>query len=363
MTVEPFTVHIAGTGSYQPGDPIDNATMEALVGPLPDDVLEGLTIVRRFWMIDPITGRHLDSNSGMATKAARVALADAELEPADVDLIIVATGTPDFTLPAVVNLVQEGLGIEECATMELRSGGAGVPQAMEIARAAMAAGRHRTAIIIGSEAISPAMAPVFLEKDPAKIRMRDRMPLFMFGDGAGAIVLRADQRPGGLYPGATAAVGGLRKPGIHAIGGGTHAPMLEQQRGKKLVDLKVDVVGAGEFTPVMIAKSLTGTLDASGLDARDIDWCLIPEGNAGWMLDSMRERGVLTPEWEELDGRIVDNLAMTGACGCAAVPLFLDHGRRSGDFKPGQRGVIIGVEATKWIYAGIACDWTAGVPA
>jgi 3-oxoacyl-[acyl-carrier-protein] synthase-3 len=80
------------------------------------------------------------------------------------------------------------------------------------------------------------------------------------------------------------------------------------------------------------------------------------------MLDSMRELGILTPEWQALDGRIFDNLALTGACGCAAVPLFLDHAWRTGMIKPGQRVVLIGVEATKWIYAGIVCDWTAPPP-
>lgn len=353
---------IIGTGGYQPGEPITNDTIAKLVGPLPDDVLAGLSITQRYWMIDPETGEHLDSNSGMSYKAAISALDAAGVRADEVDLMIMATGTPDFTLPPSVNLVQEMLGLEKCATLEIRSGGAGAAQGLELARMWLESGQYHTALVIGTEVISPVLAPVFLETEPAKIRMRDRMPLYMFGDGAGAFVVRACDGEAGLRPGAMRAIGGLRKPGIHAIGGGTHAPILQQQRSKRLVDLRVDVVGAGDFTPVMVAEALTETLNAGSLAAQDADWCLIPEGNVGWMLDSMRELGILTPEWQALDGRIFDNLALTGACGCAAVPLFLDHAWRTGMIKPGQRVVLIGVEATKWIYAGIVCDWTAPPP-
>lgn len=353
---------IVGTGGYQPGDPIDNARISELVGPLPDEVLAGLSIEQRYWMIDPVTGEHQDSNSGMAFKAAQAALQSAGLEPDQVDLMILATGTPEYPLPPSVNLVQEKLGLERCATLELRSGGAGTAQGLEIARMWIEQGRNTTALVIGSEVISPAIAPVFLDTDPVKIRMRDRLPLYMFSDGAGAIAVQAAESDHGLRPGVTRAIGGLRKPGIHAIGGGTHAPMRTQQRSRRLVDLKVDVVGAGDFTPVMVAEALSETLAAASLTTEDTDWCLIPEGNAGWMLDSMRDAGVLTPEWEALQGRIFDNLSMTGACGCAAVPLFLDDAWRNGMIKPGHRVALIGVEATKWIYGGIVCDWTAPTP-
>lgn len=357
---------IVGTGGHQPGDPIDNATIERLVGPLPEDILANLSIQQRFWMIDYKTGDHLESNSGMAAKAASRALASAGMQPGDVDAIVLATGTPDYTLPPTANFVQEKLGLDRCSTLEIRSGGSGTVQGLDIARTWVESGRARTVLVIGSEVISPVLAPVFIGADPEKIRMRDRLPLYMFGDGAGAIVVSSlgggVDEDGGLRPGIDRAIGGLRKPGIHAVGGGTHAPLMHQQAARRLVELKVDVVGAGDFTPVMVAEALTETLRAGSLRAEDADWCLIPEGNVGWMLESMREAGILTPEWQALDGRIFDNLAMTGACGCAAVPLFLDHAWRTGMIKPGQRVVLIGVEATKWMYAGIVCDWTASTP-
>ncbi|MDG4864630.1 3-oxoacyl-ACP synthase III family protein [Streptomyces sp. T-3] len=367
-------VHIVGTGGYQPGEPITNDRIERLVGPLPDDVLTGLSIERRFWIIDPETGEHRENNSDMACEAARRALDSAGMEPGEIDLFILATGTPDYTLPPVVNLVQERLGVARCATMELRSGGAGVVQGLDIARTYLASGRFRTAMVIGSEAISPVLAPVFLGKDPESIRMRDRMPVYMFGDGAGAIALRAEDAQGaeftdgpegltgGLLAGATQAIGGDRAPGIWAVGGGTHAPIHRQLEAKRLVDLKVDVVGAGDFTPVMVTDAISDTLACAGVASDSIDLCLVPEGNVGWMLDALQEAGLDTPEWRSLAGKIIDSLSTMGAVGCAAVPLFLDDAWRSGRIKPGLRVMLIGVESTKWIYAGTIVDWTAEVP-
>ena len=181
------------------------------------------------------------------------------------------------------------LGLEKCATLEIRSGGAGWPQAVDIARRYLETGEYENALVIGSESISPVMAPVYLGKDPDRIRMRDRLPLYMFGDGAAAAVLQGREEPGGVVGGAMRAIGGLRKPGIHSIGGGTHAPIADQLKAK-LVDLRVDVVGAGEFTPHMVVESLAECSRAPA-STSDIDHCLIPEGNVGWMLDSLREAG------------------------------------------------------------------------
>lgn len=354
---------ITGVGGYQPGEPIGNDVIEDLAGELPAEILEGLSIRQRFWLIDPYTGEHRESNADMATKAARRALDSAGLRPEDIDGILMATGTPEYTLPATVNLVQEQLGLERVATMELRSAGAGVVQLLEIARLQIAAGTRRRVLVIGSECISPVLAGTYLAMPKEKIRMRDRVPIYMFSDGAGAIVVEAhEDESQGLQPGAERAIGGSRKPGIHAVGGGTFKPLVEQQRAKRLVDLRVDVVGAGEFTPVMVLDALAGTLAAAGATAQDLDWCLIPEGNVGWLLDSMEEQGTLNADFKALEGKVFDNLADTGACGCAAVPLFLDHAWRAGMIEVGQRISLVGVEATKWIWAGITLDWTAPVP-
>jgi 3-oxoacyl-[acyl-carrier-protein] synthase-3 len=355
---------VVSTGSYLPGEPITNEEIEQIVGSLTPDLLTGISIQHRYWMIDPKTGEHLESNSGMATKAAKQALDLAGIDPKEVDLLLLSTGTPDYPLPPTVNLVMDQLGIERCATMEVRSGGAGGVQLLDVARMYLERGVYRTAVIIGSECISPAMAPVFLGRDPDSIRMRDRLPLYMFGDGAGAMVLRAGEEGegGGIIGAAMACVGGGRKPGIHSLGGGSAAPVHQQVKSRNFPDLRVDVVGSGEFTPYMVTDALREVTRQSGVPIESIDLCLIPEGNVGWMLDELREAGLETTEWVALDGKIFDNLALTGAVGSAAVPLFLDEAWKSGRVKPGDRIMLIGVESTKWIYGGVVIDWTQPIP-
>src|SRR5689334_13217805 len=109
------------TGGYLPGDPITNEQLEQFAGGLPEDILEGLQVKTRHWIADPNTGEQSETNKELATKAAREALALADVDPADVDLLVLSTASPDYHLPPTVTFVQDALGLERCATIELRS--------------------------------------------------------------------------------------------------------------------------------------------------------------------------------------------------------------------------------------------------
>src|SRR5689334_19844856 len=109
--------HITGAGGYQPGEPKPRSKDQEHLGWVEPEVDEDLSIEQRFWQIDIETGDHHENNSDMAYKAAVAALESAGVDPQQVELIIQATGTPDYPLPAVVNQVQEKLGIEKCATL------------------------------------------------------------------------------------------------------------------------------------------------------------------------------------------------------------------------------------------------------
>jgi 3-oxoacyl-[acyl-carrier-protein] synthase III len=356
------TARVVSTGSYLPGDPITNEDLERLVGPLPPDILEGIQVKRRHWMIDPVTGEHRTNNSAMATSAVREALANGGVDVADVDLIVSSTASPEYHLPPMVTLVQELLGIPKCATIELRSGCAGFVEAFDVARMYVERGTYHTAVVVGSEAISPLLAPVYLGKDPERIRMRDRMNPYNFGDGAGAVVLQADAAGGGrdgVFGGAIASVGGERQVAMQVIGGGTHRPIHEQLEAKLLVELKVDVVASGEVTPHVLTEALADVLQASGITADEVDVCVIPEGNAGYMVEELKQAGLLTPEWLALEGKIFENLTDVGATGSAAVPLALDVAWKTGRLKPGDRVMILAIETSKWKYAGSMLTWTA----
>src|SRR6476659_5295599 len=133
-----------------------------------------------------------------------------------------------------------------------------------------------------------------------------------------------------------ACVGGSTKPAMQIIGAGTHEPVHKQLQAKRLVDLKVDVVASGKFTPYVLTEALTEVLRATGKQAEEIDVCLIPEGNAGYMVEELKEAGLLTPEWLALEGKIYENLTEVGATGSAAVPLALDDAWKKGQVKPGD---------------------------
>jgi 3-oxoacyl-[acyl-carrier-protein] synthase-3 len=353
-------VCIRSTGSYLPGDPITNQDIERLVGPLPAGLLEGIHVERRHWMVDPATGEHRENNSELAYKAARQALELAGLASEAVDLLVISTSSPDYLLPPLATFVQERLGLRRCVSIDIRSGCAGAIEALDLARLYLERGQFETALVVGSETISPLLVPVFHRKDPRSIRLRDRIPVYSFGDGAAAIVLQAtDDWEGGVLGSGLACVGGDRKAGMQVIGAGTHAPIHEQLKAPRLVDLRVDVVESGRFTPYVIAEALSDLAQRSGVSTSEVDLCIIPEGNAGYLTDELREAGLLTPEWLGLEGKVFDNLLLVGCTGSAAVPLALDHAWKTGRLHPGDLLMLLAIETSKWKYAGMALRWTA----
>jgi 3-oxoacyl-[acyl-carrier-protein] synthase-3 len=353
-------VHMVATGSYLPGTPITNAQIEALGGPLPPDVLAGIQVERRHWMIDPASGEHHENNSEMAYKAAKQALDRARIPAEEIDLLVLSTASPEVLLPPVVTSIQDRLGLRRCATLDIRSGCAGAVEALDVARLYLERGIYKTAVVIGSETISPLLAPVFLGKDPGSIRMRDRLALYNFGDGAGAMVLRAAEGDRGMLGSGIACVGGGKKPGMQIVGGGTQTPIHEQVKAPRLVELRVDVIESGRFTPYVLAEALADVLKKSGAAADSIDLCVIPEGNAGYITDELKAAGLLTPEWLALQGKIFENLSLVGATGSAAVPIALDYAWTTGKLKAGHRVMLLAIETSKWKYAGMVFPWTAG---
>jgi 3-oxoacyl-[acyl-carrier-protein] synthase-3 len=355
-------VKIAGTGAYLPGPPLGNDDLERFCGALPDEILEGIQVQRRHWLIDPVTGEHRERNSDMAAAAGRQALQRAGLE--QVDLLIVSTASPDFPLPPMATLVQDRLGLLDCTALEIRSGCAGAVEALDVARAMIERGTHETALVVGSEAISPLLHPVYRGRAPERIRMRDRIGLYTFGDGAGAIALTAAdaaQTPGVLAA-SSRCLGMGMKPGMQIVGAGTHAPIHEQILAKRMVDLQIDVVQSAQFTPTVISAALSDLLGEAGLDAREVAACILPEGNAGYLSQELEAAGVPMRDWEGLSGRVFENLTDVGATGSAAVPLALDDAWRAGRLPVGDPVMLLAIETSKWKYSGMVLPWSLPAP-
>ncbi|MEU4417035.1 3-oxoacyl-ACP synthase III family protein [Nocardia salmonicida] len=358
MTTD-LPVTVLGTGSFLPGAPISNDDLEKLVGPLPADILAGLQVQHRHWMIDPAVGEHRSSNSRMAEAAARRALDQAGVRPDEVDLIVVSTASPEFHLPTAGSYVQQHLGLQRCAVIEVRAGCVGAVQALDIAFRQLADGTHTTALVIGTEAISPILAPSFLGRDPYEVRMRDRLTLYNFGDGAAAVVLRGGGEGEGAvrYGYVNACMGGQRKPGMQVIGGGTDVPMYEQLRRKRLMEITLDASSVTKYGPQIFVTALRELLETSGLQLADVDACVLPEGNADYFSREFEEAGLSRADFDRLQSTIVENLADVGATGSPAVLLALDAGLASGRIRPGNTVVLLAIEASRYVFTGMALRW------
>ena len=360
-------VSILSTGAELPGEPLDNATLERLCGPLPEDVLQGIQVQRRHWIADPETGEHRTSTTAMATAAARQALDRAGLEPEDVDLIVTATASPEYPLPVAGTFLQERLGLERCAVIEVRGGCVAAVQALDIARRQLADGTYRTALVVAAESISPLLVPIYLGREPESVRMRDRLTAYTFGDGAAAIVLRAGEE-GAAHRNsvpevfATACLGGKRKPGMLVVGGGTDVPLADQQKRKRLMEIRLDIQGTSAFGPQVFVAGLTDMLRRSGLTMRGIDACVLPEGSADYFSNDFEKAGLASDDHAALQKCIVENLTDVGATGAAAVPLALDAGWVNGRVRPGNTVLLLAIEASRYLYAGLTLGWEAPAP-
>jgi 3-oxoacyl-[acyl-carrier-protein] synthase-3 len=356
------SVAILATGAYLPGEPICNDALQELCGPLPDDLLNGLQIKRRHWLIDRVTGEHTTSNSKMAEGAARNALARARLAPDDVDLIVLSTASPEYHLPTSASYLQEHLELQRCASIELRAGCVGAVQALDIARRQLADGTCHTALVIGTEAISPLLAPTYLGLDPHWVRMRDRLNLYNFGDGAAAVVLQAvledtDSEPKTSYAYVSACLGGRRKPGMQVIGGGTDMPLAKQAGRKRLMEIRLDAAGVATFGPQVFVTALTDLLRHAHLRLADVDACVLPEGNAGYFSSELGAAGMSREDFCQIQDKIVENLTEVGATGSPAVLLALDAGVTAGRIRPHDTVLLVAIEASRYVYAGAALRW------
>ncbi|GAB3706360.1 3-oxoacyl-ACP synthase III family protein [Nocardiopsis oceani] len=364
MLTPSLHVRVLSTGAHVPGPPISNDDLAKLVGPLPQDVLQGMQVSRRHWLIDPATGEHQTSTSAMAAAAARQALARARVSADEVDLVVMSTASPEYPLPASVTYVQEELGLAQCAVVELRAGCVGAVQAFDLARRYLSDGDYRTALVIGAESISPALAPLFLGREPEKIRMRDRLPVYTFGDGAGAAVLRGVDRSAARGEGtyATGCVGALQRPGMRIVGGGTDIPAHRQQARKRMIDLQLDIRATAESGPRVFTEALTDMLNRSGLSLSEIDACVLPEGNAEYFTREMVQAGLTEEDFAVLQSRVLENLADVAATGSAAVPLALNDAWQSGRLRRGDTVMLLAIEASRFLYAGLTLSWNAPAP-
>jgi 3-oxoacyl-[acyl-carrier-protein] synthase-3 len=293
---------ILGTGSALPRRRVSNQELAERVDTTDEWIVERTGIRFRY-----IAGEG-ETTASLATDAARAALDAAGLQPRDVDLIVLATATPDQTFPSSATKVQAALDIPDCVAFDVAAVCSGFLYALSVAESMIRAGSAETALVIGSETFSRILD------------WEDRATCVLFGDGAGAIVLSAADGERGVL--ATR---------LHADG--RHNDLLYVDGGPSTTGTvgKLRMKGREVFrhAVVNLAAVMNEALAAAGLSAEDVDWVVPHQANAR-ILDATARKLGLPPEKVVVT---VDQHANTSA---ASVPLALDTAVRDGRVKPGD---------------------------
>ena len=300
---------LLGTGSALPVRSVSNAELAQTVDTSDEWIVERTGIHNRH-----IAGEG-ETTSTLATDAARAALAAAGISAQDIDLIVLATATPDQTFPATATLVQAALGINDCVAFDVAAVCSGFLYAVTVADSMIRSGAARNAIVIGSETFSRILD------------WEDRTTCVLFGDGAGAVVLGVEESADGQR--------GILASKLHADG--RHNQLLYVDGGPSTTQTvgKLRMKGQEVFRHAVtnLASVLTEVMTAADLTTADIDWLVPHQANAR-ILDATARKLKLAPEKVVVT---VDRHANTSA---ASVPLALDLAMRDGRIKPGDLLVL-----------------------
>jgi 3-oxoacyl-[acyl-carrier-protein] synthase-3 len=301
---------IVGTGSYLPPRIVTNDELAQRVE-TSDEWIVTRTGIRQRHIADPS-----QTSSDLALEASREALRAAGVDPKSIDLIVVATSTPDFVFPSTACLLQAKLGVAGCPAFDVQAVCSGFVYGLAVADNFMRAGESRCALVVGAEVFSRILD------------WRDRATCVLFGDGAGAVVLRADERPG--VRGCVLHADG-RQAGILAVPGNVCGGAVA---GSAFV--RMDGQAVFKFAVRVLDEAAREVLAKCGLALADVDW-LIPHQANVRILDATVRRLGLPHE------RLVVTVDRHANTSAASVPLALDLAVRDGRIKPGHRVMLQGV--------------------
>ena len=301
---------ILGTGSYLPAKTLSNHDLAKIVDTSDEWITTRTGIKTRHIAADN------EKCSDLAVAAARNALEAAGVDAAEIDLIVVATSTPDMQFPATATIVQQKLGISGCPAFDVQAVCAGFMYAITTANAYIKSGMAKKALVIGADVFSRIMD------------WTDRRTCVLFGDGAGAVVLGASDEPGILHS-KLLADGNygylLQTPGWIANGVVCGTPFLQ-----------MDGPGVFKFAVKALAKVAEDVIAEAGLTPEQIDW-LVPHQANYRILESTAKHLKLGME------KVVLTVQDHGNTSAASIPLALDWGVRHGSIKRGHTLLLEGI--------------------
>jgi 3-oxoacyl-[acyl-carrier-protein] synthase III len=306
---------ILSTGSYLPQQRLSNADLAAQLA------LQGVE-TSDDWIVERtgIRARHFAADeqgcSDLAVEAARQALSAANLAAQDIDLIVVATSTPDMVFPSVATMVQHKLGASGCPAFDVQAVCSGFVYALTVADAMIQTGSARRALVIGAEVFSRILD------------FKDRTTCVLFGDGAGAVILEASDTPG------------ILATDLHADG--KYKDILcvpgHVNRGGILGDpvLKMDGQAVFKLAVGVLESTARASLAKANLTDADIDWLIPHQANIRIMQSTAKKLKL------SLD-KVVVTVDQHGNTSAASIPLALDTAVRDGRIQRGQTLMLEGV--------------------
>lgn len=347
------TIEIRGTGSYLPGDPISNEQLSDVFGREVIWVAEMMGAHERYFALDleHLTLRSGETNAQMASYAARQAILDAKIDPTEIDLIIMATSTPDYPFPATVLFVQEQLNLRDCCVMELRAGCGGMAQAFTIASNMLITGTAHNALLIGSDLISPYITLFHHRLD--EISKDYLVSLAMFGDGAGAVVLSSGGTENGLMDCMSRSMSPGRAAGMLLRTGGALAPVILASELEQDTIFTHDYQAIIKHGPDLMRSAKHWLCDEKGYDFSTIDLFIPPQVNS-------RLIALTSTQMDIPAEKVFSNFPQVGNTVSASIYIALDQLNRSGSLHFGSLLVFLPAEATKWVYGAIVAKWTKG---
>jgi 3-oxoacyl-[acyl-carrier-protein] synthase III len=324
------TVSIIGTGSYVPEKILTNADLSRMVNTSDDWITTRTGIKER-----RIAAKD-ETTSDMATKAALKAIGQAKISPKEINLILVATATPDMLFPATACFVQKKIGATNAACLDVSAACAGFLFALEIAQQFITSHTHDTVLVIGAEKLTSIT------------NWTDRNTCVLFGDGAGAAILR---HRGGAHGVISTHIGsdGQYTDILFMPGGGTRCPITRENVDSNLQT--IHMLGKEVYKQAVTAmlNAARKVLDQAGLTIEDIA-CVIPHQANVRIIEAIADRLGISRD------KMFVNLDRYGNTSAAAVAIALDEANRSGRIKPGDY-VLMVVFGGGLTWASTVLEW------
>ena len=324
-------VTIAGTGSYLPEKILTNDDLSEFVETSDEWIVSRTGIKARRIAAEG------ENTSHMAAKASLKALEQSGMAAEDIELIIVATITPDTLTPATACYVQEQIGAHNAVAFDISAACSGFLYAMKLAKRMIESGAFANALIIGAEKLS------------AFVDWTDRTTCVLFGDGAGAAVLRPSKEGEGHIIATDIGTDGKQTGILNIPGGGSACPTTAKNVGEHLATFSMSGREVFKHAVTRMKNSANSVIERAGLQPEDIDLVIPHQANLR-IIDAITDRLAVPKD------RIFINLHKYGNTSAAAIAIALDEAHREGKIKRGDKIVMVAFGAGL-TWAAAAIEW------